>query len=86
MPDEEEERSGTSCGRNLAPNHIELQRLSGIVNFAGLHNVYDLSFFNEIRSIEYVSLPLCFLFKYFFRKHILCSGEPVTSLSTSLSP
>ncbi|GAB2293041.1 Beta-1,4-xylosyltransferase irx9 [Dionaea muscipula] len=52
MPDEEEERSGTSCGRHLALNHIELHRLSGIVNFAGLHNVYDLCFFNEIRSIE----------------------------------
>ncbi|GAB2283381.1 hypothetical protein Dimus_017894 [Dionaea muscipula] len=38
--------------RNLALNHIELHRLSGIVHFASLHNVYDLSFFHEIRSIE----------------------------------
>ncbi|KAF5940751.1 hypothetical protein HYC85_021918 [Camellia sinensis] len=40
--------------RNLALNHIEHHRLSGIVHFAGLSNVYDLSFFDEIRAIEYV--------------------------------
>ncbi|XAR69044.1 1,4-beta-D-xylan synthase [Bertholletia excelsa] len=38
--------------RNLALNHIEHHRLSGIVHFAGLSNVYDLRFFNEIRAIE----------------------------------
>ncbi|KAH6755882.1 Nucleotide-diphospho-sugar transferases superfamily protein [Perilla frutescens var. hirtella] len=38
--------------RNLALNHIEHHRLSGIVHFAGLSNVYDLSFFQEIRAIE----------------------------------
>ncbi|CAL5423778.1 unnamed protein product [Camellia sinensis] len=38
--------------RNLALNHIEHHRLSGIVHFAGLSNVYDLSFFDEIRAIE----------------------------------
>ncbi|XP_052172361.1 beta-1,4-xylosyltransferase IRX9 [Diospyros lotus] len=38
--------------RNLALNHIELHRLNGIVHFAGLSNVYDLSFFHEIRAIE----------------------------------
>ncbi|KAI3447617.1 hypothetical protein Pfo_004282 [Paulownia fortunei] len=38
--------------RNLALNHIEHHRLSGIVHFAGLSNVYDLSFFEEIRAIE----------------------------------
>ncbi|KAL0344612.1 UNVERIFIED_CONTAM: Beta-1,4-xylosyltransferase IRX9 [Sesamum radiatum] len=38
--------------RNLALNHIEHHRLSGIVHFAGLSNVYDLSFFEEIRGIE----------------------------------
>ncbi|KAL8508856.1 hypothetical protein ACS0TY_016168 [Phlomoides rotata] len=38
--------------RNLALNHIEHHRLSGIVHFAGLSNVYDLSFFEEIRTIE----------------------------------
>lgn len=39
--------------RNVALNHIEQHRLSGIVHFAGLDNVYDLSFFNEIRATEY---------------------------------
>ena len=38
--------------RNVALNHIEHHRLSGIVHFAGLDNVYDLSFFNEIRATE----------------------------------
>lgn len=38
--------------RNLALNHIEHHRLSGVVHFAGLSNVYDLSFFEEIRTIE----------------------------------
>ena len=38
--------------RNLALNHIEHHRLSGVVHFAGLSNVYDLSFFDEIRAIE----------------------------------
>ncbi|GFP83754.1 probable beta-1 4-xylosyltransferase irx9 [Phtheirospermum japonicum] len=38
--------------RNMALSHIEHHRLSGIVHFAGLSNVYDLSFFEEIRAIE----------------------------------
>lgn len=38
--------------RNLALVHIEQHRLSGIVHFAGLSNVYDLTFFEEIRAIE----------------------------------
>ncbi|KAL3839628.1 hypothetical protein ACJIZ3_024219 [Penstemon smallii] len=38
--------------RNIALNHIEHHRLSGIVHFSGLSNVYDLSFFEEIRTIE----------------------------------
>ncbi|KAG6403746.1 hypothetical protein SASPL_135975 [Salvia splendens] len=37
--------------RNLTLNHIEHHRLSGVVHFAGLSNVYDLSFFQEIRAI-----------------------------------
>lgn len=39
--------------RNVALNHIEQHRLSGIVHFAGLDNVYDLCFFDEIRATEY---------------------------------
>lgn len=38
--------------RNLALKHIEHHRLSGIVHFAGLSNVYDLNFFYQIRAIE----------------------------------
>ncbi|KAJ6870999.1 hypothetical protein NC652_036615 [Populus alba x Populus x berolinensis] len=38
--------------RNVALRHIEKHRLSGIVHFAGLSNVYDLGFFDEIRQIE----------------------------------
>lgn len=45
--------------RNLALKHIEHHRLSGIVHFGGLSNVYDLSFFDEIRAIEtFGSWPL----------------------------
>ncbi|KAI9086327.1 hypothetical protein K1719_031781 [Acacia pycnantha] len=38
--------------RNLALKHIEHHRLSGIVHFAGLSNVYDLEFFHHLRDIE----------------------------------
>ncbi|KAF8396630.1 hypothetical protein HHK36_018254 [Tetracentron sinense] len=38
--------------RNLALNHIEHHRLNGIVHFAGLSNIYDLGFFEELREIE----------------------------------
>lgn len=38
--------------RNFALRHIEHHRLSGIVHFAGLSNVYDLEFFHELREIE----------------------------------
>lgn len=38
--------------RNIALNHIEHHRLTGIVHFAGLSNVYDLGFFEEIRAVE----------------------------------
>lgn len=41
--------------RNLALRHIEHHKLSGIVHFAGLNNIYDLDFFDEIRDIEYVN-------------------------------
>ncbi|XP_021729361.1 probable beta-1,4-xylosyltransferase IRX9 [Chenopodium quinoa] len=45
--------------RNLALKNIEHHRLSGIVHFAGLSNVYDLSFFDEIRDIgTFGSWPL----------------------------
>lgn len=39
--------------RNLALKHIEHHRLNGIVHFAGLSNVYDLQFFQQLRDIEY---------------------------------
>ncbi|KAG6434036.1 hypothetical protein SASPL_105657 [Salvia splendens] len=38
--------------RNAALNHIEHHRLTGIVHFAGLSNVYDLAFFEELRAVE----------------------------------
>lgn len=41
--------------RNIALKHIEQHRLSGIVHFAGLSNVYDLGFFDELRDIEYAN-------------------------------
>lgn len=44
--------------RNIALNHIEHHRLSGIVHFAGLYNFYDLGFFDQIRETEYATLSL----------------------------
>jgi hypothetical protein len=44
--------------RNVALKHIEQHRLSGIVHFAGLSNVYDIGFFDQLREIEYVILLL----------------------------
>ncbi|KAF5475906.1 hypothetical protein F2P56_007663 [Juglans regia] len=38
--------------RNLALKHIDHHKLSGIVHFAGLSNVYDLDFFQQLREIE----------------------------------
>ncbi|PQQ21056.1 putative beta-1 4-xylosyltransferase IRX9 [Prunus yedoensis var. nudiflora] len=38
--------------RNIALKHIEQHKLSGIVHFAGLSNVYDLGFFDQLREIE----------------------------------
>ncbi|KAF3442884.1 hypothetical protein FNV43_RR16802 [Rhamnella rubrinervis] len=38
--------------RNVALKHIEQHKLSGIVHFAGLSNVYDLAFFEQLRQIE----------------------------------
>lgn len=46
--------------RNLALKHIVHHRLSGIVHFAELSNVYDLEFFQQLRYIEYETLPLLF--------------------------
>lgn len=42
--------------RNVALKHIEQHKLSGIVHFAGLSNVYDLAFFDQLRQIEYVEI------------------------------
>ncbi|XP_024983937.1 probable beta-1,4-xylosyltransferase IRX9 [Cynara cardunculus var. scolymus] len=48
--------------RNVALKHIEYHRLSGIVHFASLYNIYDLSFFDEIRAIEvFGTWPMAFL-------------------------
>ncbi|XP_010937800.2 beta-1,4-xylosyltransferase IRX9 [Elaeis guineensis] len=38
--------------RNVALSHIEHHRLTGIVHFAGISNIYDLQLFEEIREIE----------------------------------
>lgn len=51
--------------RNVALKHIEQHKLSGIVHFAGLSNVYDLGFFDQLREIEYV-IQLFSLFPFLF--------------------
>ena len=52
--------------RNLALKHIEHHRLSGIVHFAELSNVYDLQFFQQLRDIEYDSSPSICKTSFFF--------------------
>jgi hypothetical protein len=54
--------------RNVALKHIEHHRLSGILHFAGLSNVYDLGFFDQLREIEYEKTLLSFflLLLFFF--------------------
>jgi hypothetical protein len=47
--------------RNVALKHIEHHRLGGILHFAGLSNVYDLGFFDQLREIEYETLLLFLL-------------------------
>ncbi|OWM69736.1 hypothetical protein CDL15_Pgr025585 [Punica granatum] len=42
----------TDHQRNVALRHIEQHRLSGIVHFSDISNVYDLNFFEELRDIE----------------------------------
>ncbi|KAJ6849152.1 putative beta-1,4-xylosyltransferase IRX9 [Iris pallida] len=42
----------TDHQRNVALGHIDFHRLTGIVHFADVANVYDLEFFEEIRKIE----------------------------------
>lgn len=52
--------------RNVALKHIEHHRLSGILHFAGLSNVYDLGFFDQLREIEYEKTLLLPVFSYFY--------------------
>lgn len=48
--------------RNIALKHIEHHKLSGIVHFAGLSSVYDLSFFEKIRASRvFGTWPVAFL-------------------------
>ncbi|XP_074275167.1 beta-1,4-xylosyltransferase IRX9 [Silene latifolia] len=68
--------------RNLALKHIEHHRLSGVVHFAGLSNVYDLNFFDEIRAIEaFGTWPLAKLSAW--RKKMIVEG-PVCQSSQIL--
>uniref|UniRef100_A0A1J3JT37 Glycosyltransferases n=1 Tax=Noccaea caerulescens TaxID=107243 RepID=A0A1J3JT37_NOCCA len=68
--------------RNLALRHIEHHKLSGIVHFAGLNNIYDLDFFDEIRDIEvFGTWPMALLSAN--RKRVIVEG-PVCESSQVL--
>jgi hypothetical protein len=41
--------------RNAALEHIERHRLAGVVHFAGLTDVFELRFFDQLRQIRYRS-------------------------------
>ena len=43
--------------RNVALEHVEEHRLAGVVLFAGLGDVYDLRFFDQLRQIRFVRPP-----------------------------
>ncbi|CAN8287406.1 unnamed protein product [Cochlearia groenlandica] len=59
--------------RNVALRHIEHHKLSGIVHFAGLNNIYDLEFFDEIRNIEvFGTWPMALLSAN--RKQVIVEG------------
>ncbi|KAK7267639.1 hypothetical protein RIF29_20317 [Crotalaria pallida] len=59
--------------RNLALKHIKQHRLSGIVHFAELSNVYDLLFFQQLRDIEvFGTWPMALLATN--RKKIIIEG------------
>ncbi|CAN0881331.1 Beta-1,4-xylosyltransferase IRX9 [Linum grandiflorum] len=47
-----EEEAELEHQRNLGLKHIEFHRLNGIVHFAGIHDIYDLHFFQELRQIQ----------------------------------
>lgn len=47
--------------RNVALNHVEYHRLTGIVHFADASNAYDLQFFDQLREIEYGHFPFLLL-------------------------
>ncbi|XP_010529730.1 PREDICTED: probable beta-1,4-xylosyltransferase IRX9 [Tarenaya hassleriana] len=65
--------------RNIALRHIEHHRLGGIVHFAGLNNIYDLDFFDEIRDIEvFGTWPIALLSAN--RKRVIIEG-PVCEFS-----
>uniref|UniRef100_A0A453AJ46 Glycosyltransferases n=2 Tax=Aegilops tauschii subsp. strangulata TaxID=200361 RepID=A0A453AJ46_AEGTS len=43
--------------RNVALGHVEEHRLDGVVLFAGLGDVYDLRFFDQLRQIRCMHCP-----------------------------
>ncbi|CAN1805521.1 Beta-1,4-xylosyltransferase IRX9 [Linum perenne] len=63
-----EEEKELEHQRNLGLKHLEHHRLNGIVHFAGIHHVYDLDFFQELRQIEYGYKLFCFQFSNFLYK------------------
>jgi putative beta-1,4-xylosyltransferase IRX9 len=44
--------------RNVALGHVEHHRLAGVVHFAGLGDVFDLRFFDQLREIRYAPILL----------------------------
>ncbi|KAK9158246.1 hypothetical protein Scep_004820 [Stephania cephalantha] len=64
--------------RNVALNHIEHHRLSGIVHFAGIYNFYDLEFFQSLREIEvFGTWPMAVVSAN--RKKVVVEGPVCTS-------
>ncbi|KAJ8620957.1 hypothetical protein MRB53_029486 [Persea americana] len=73
-----DERVDTDHQRNVALNHIEHHHLDGIVHFAGVYNVYDLQFFENIRNTGvFGTWPIALMSPN--RKNVVVEGPVCTS-------
>ncbi|CAN1805523.1 Beta-1,4-xylosyltransferase IRX9 [Linum perenne] len=70
-----EEEKELEHQRNLGLKHLEHHRLNGIVHFAGIHHVYDLDFFQELRQIDMLGTwPVALLWPHKKSEEVVIQG------------
>ncbi|CAN1142924.1 Beta-1,4-xylosyltransferase IRX9 [Linum perenne] len=70
-----EEEQELEHQRNLGLKHLEHHRLNGIVHFAGIHHVYDLDFFQELRQIDMLGTwPMALLWPHKKSDEVVIQG------------